>query len=161
MATREIKVSEMLKVLENQKLTKPQQKVVDRLKEGYRLGIKNPHYQSSGEIVWVDPNSGEPEYAGHIYRAVQYLYFKVERLLGCSDVRITDLYTKRYWRTKGWDDLECDENGNILPEKWKCPVCGKNTSFISGSGVCEECEEKGIWIDPAGGVIMMMKRIQP
>ena len=114
MATRVITVSEMLEVLKDQKLTKPQQKIIDRLKMGYRLGIKNPHYRNGGEIVWVDPDSGDPEYAGHIYRAVQYLYFKVERLLGCSDVRITDLYTGKYWRTKGWEDLECDENGNIL-----------------------------------------------
>lgn len=113
MATRVITVSEMLEVLKNQKLTEPQKQIVDRLKEGYRLGIKNPHYKNGGEIVWVDPVFGNPEYVGRIYRALQFLRFKIDRLLK-ADVWVTDLYTGRYWRTKGWDDLECDKDGNII-----------------------------------------------
>jgi len=33
---------------------------------------------------------------------------------------------------------------------YKCGACGKETTFIMG--VCESCDEQGVWLDPAGGV---------
>ena len=37
-------------------------------------------------------------------------------------------------------------------ETWECPRCHKPVSVITGSGFCPECEDKGFWMDPMGGV---------
>jgi len=37
-------------------------------------------------------------------------------------------------------------------KSYECPKCHAQTSDINGSGVCDLCESKGYWIDPAGGV---------
>lgn len=36
-------------------------------------------------------------------------------------------------------------------ELFDCPSCGSKTNH-KGAGVCENCEDQGVWIDPAGGV---------
>jgi hypothetical protein len=35
---------------------------------------------------------------------------------------------------------------------YECPKCGKPTSDINGTGLCNGCTNLGFWIDPAGGV---------
>lgn len=35
---------------------------------------------------------------------------------------------------------------------YTCPACQSSTTNLSGSGVCNECEEFGFWMDPAGGL---------
>lgn len=36
---------------------------------------------------------------------------------------------------------------------WRCPSCNKYTKDLQiGSGVCIDCDEDGLWVDPAGGV---------
>lgn len=40
----------------------------------------------------------------------------------------------------------------VEDSSYECPACGTTSSHMSGTGVCEKCEEKGIWIDPAGGI---------
>ena len=39
-------------------------------------------------------------------------------------------------------------------ETWECSVCDKEVSseLHPGTGVCQSCDDKDIWIDPAGGV---------
>ncbi len=57
-------------------LTDPQNAIIGRLTEGYRMGLMNEHYKSGGQIVWVYDK--KPYYAGHVYRALQRIYFKLK-----------------------------------------------------------------------------------
>lgn len=68
------KVHEMKKW--NAKFSDPQQLIIERLRQGYRLRTINAHRMNGGTIVWVNPNGNE-EHAGHIYRALQHLLWKL------------------------------------------------------------------------------------
>jgi len=38
---------------------------------------------------------------------------------------------------------------------YECPGCGKEINkdgFEPGCGVCEDCANQGLWMDPAGGL---------
>lgn len=50
-------------------------------------------------------------------------------------------YWKEHFHTK-------EMSINIKP--CPCPICGVWTTGITG--ICDSCEEKGYWIDPAGGI---------
>ncbi len=50
------------------RFTKPQQKVVDRLLEGYKLCNVTPNAMA-GTYEWMRPSDGECEYAGSVYKA--------------------------------------------------------------------------------------------
>ncbi len=91
-----IDVETFIQMLSDTKLTPPQQKIYDRLKNGERLGINNPHHQSGGDIVWVDAE-GTPRYAGRIYRALNTMLWMVERRME----KETALQTPVYLTVKG------------------------------------------------------------
>ena len=58
----------------------------------------------------------------------------------------------------GQENPDYEEINSLIEarlEYWECPGCGKSVEFGSqegGAGVCNDCEENGLWVDPAGGV---------
>lgn len=76
-----VSIQEWLKAAESVKLTKPQATIVDLVRRGYRLKEINKHYRNGGQIIWVTP-SGNDMGAGHIYRALQYLHYKLRPIIG-------------------------------------------------------------------------------
>lgn len=83
-------------LLDAGKLTDPQKKIVAKLNEGYTLGTNNPHYRNGGEIVWVHPITKKPEYAGHVYRALHALQWRVQKHLNLSYIAVQDLFTHEF-----------------------------------------------------------------
>ena len=73
----------------NVKFTKPQQEIVGKLMDGWRLGIVNSHRMNGGEYMWVRPGyegrEGDGlEYAGKVYKAFHNISYAVYKQIGVS-----------------------------------------------------------------------------
>lgn len=85
----QVSLHEYLEEASKLKLTKPQQAIFDLLKRGYRFKIINTHYRNGGSIIWITP-WGNEMHAGHVYRALQGIGYKLQKVFGqypnCPDL---------------------------------------------------------------------------
>lgn len=54
------------------------------------------------------------------------------------------------WETYFKAEIAIRRNAS-KPPPHICPICEDLTTDINGSGTCNECEQQGFWVDPAGG----------
>ena len=71
-------------IIEGVKFTPPQQKIVDKLLNGYTIKVVNEHRMSGGEWMWKNPNSENLEYAGKVYKAFWKVLYQIRKQKGVS-----------------------------------------------------------------------------
>lgn len=76
------------------RFTKPQQKIVDKLLEGYKLCNVTPNAMAS-TYEWMRPSDGAFEYAGRVYKAFWNVEYQVWKQTG------TRAYMRAHFATLG------------------------------------------------------------
>ena len=76
------KVKEFEKAIEGVKFTPAQQKIVNKLLNGYEIEVVNKHYLSGGEMMWKNPNSDYLEHAGKVYKAFFNVFYQIKKQKG-------------------------------------------------------------------------------
>ena len=64
------------------KFTKPQQDIVNKFIDGWRLTKVNTHHMSGGQYMWISPYSSYLQHAGHVYKAFHNIYRTIKKQTG-------------------------------------------------------------------------------
>ena len=72
------KIEEFKQAIKGVKFTPAQQKIVDKLLNGYEIRLVNTHRMNGGEMKWKNPNSEYLEYAGKVYRAFFNIFHQIK-----------------------------------------------------------------------------------
>lgn len=76
------KVKEFEKAIEGVKFTPAQQKIVNKLLNGYEIEVVNKHHLSGGQMMWKNPNSDYLEHAGKVYKAFFNVFYQIKKQKG-------------------------------------------------------------------------------
>ena len=73
------------------KFTEPQQLILNNLRNGWRIVVRDRHRMNGGTWVWAQPNSDYDTHAGHIYRAFWNIKYKIRKTTGV-DIEIGHIF---------------------------------------------------------------------
>jgi len=76
------KIEKFQKAIEGVKFTPAQQKIVNKLLNGYEIEVVNKHHMSGGQLMWKNPNSDYLEYAGKVYKAFFNVFYQIKKQKG-------------------------------------------------------------------------------
>ena len=76
------KIEEFQKAIEGVKFSAPQQKIVNKLLNGYETEVVNKHHMSGGQLMWKNPNSDYLEHAGKVYTAFFNVFYQIKKQNG-------------------------------------------------------------------------------
>ncbi len=73
------KINKFKQVIDGVKFTTPQQKIVDKLLQGYEIRVINRHRMNGGEMMWKNPNCEDLQYAGKVYKAFFNVFYQIKK----------------------------------------------------------------------------------
>jgi hypothetical protein len=76
------KIEEFQKAIEGVKFSPAQQKIVNKLLNGYEIEVVNKHHMSGGQMLWKSPNSDYLEHAGKVYKAFFNVFYQIKKQNG-------------------------------------------------------------------------------
>ena len=76
------RIEEFQKAIVGVKFTPAQQKIVNKLLNGYEIEIVNKHHMSGGQLMWKNPNSDYLEHAGKVYTAFFNVFYQIKKQNG-------------------------------------------------------------------------------
>jgi len=76
------RIEEFQKAIEGVKFTPAQQKIVNKLLNGYEIEVVNKQHMSGGQLMWKNPNSDYLEHAGKVYKAFFNVFYQIKKQNG-------------------------------------------------------------------------------